>query len=666
MRIDGPQITGSFSLNGDGIQDLGSLVTTSSLNTYTSSTDIKIGTIESTTHSLNSFTSSATTRLNSIEGVTGSYATTGSNQFDGSQAITGSLTVTGDIIAQTLNVQQVTSSVLYSSGSNIFGNSLSNTHQFTGSLSVTGSLSLNGLSTITGTGTRTENFIPKFGSGGNTIQNSLIFDNGTSVGINNANPNAGYILDANGFIRATGYGVFSNSLNVGFLLRHSDWTGVPGSDNLAIASNQGDLTFFTNGSATERMRITSAGTLLIGTPNQIGRVQIRDTSAGISQINIPLMLRGDGDSNSNTGQVIAFMGTTGSTAYSYIGGRIDRDGAGDNAQALIFGTNDTNTLPVERMRITSGGNVGIGTTNPTAKLTVVSDATDTSFGQIRAVGLTNAAKMTNIGYHTTGNYGFIQPMIAGTGYSPLALNPEGGNVGIGIDNPAAPLTVRSVGATGILLEQDKINSAVSSRIVARNSSITGTIRYDTGGWRFNTNATLNETSGTERVLISTDGYLRMLVDSNGIQFNGDTAAANALDDYEEGTWTPTFQSLSVNVSANYSNRLGTYTKIGNMVYAFFDMDATSISGTRSGAIITGLPYTVSNSLAGYSVGQYRDASSIEAAPDNTVLKGFAERGQSFIYLQFDNTGTAEFATNSSSVVWKSTGGRITGYVIYQT
>ncbi len=83
MRIDGPQITGSFSLNGDGVQDLDSLVTTSSLNTYTSSMETTMGHVNTATHSLNTFTSSAATRLNSIEGVTGSYATTGSNVFIG-------------------------------------------------------------------------------------------------------------------------------------------------------------------------------------------------------------------------------------------------------------------------------------------------------------------------------------------------------------------------------------------------------------------------------------------------------------------------------------------------------------------------------------------------------------------------------------------------------
>lgn len=69
----------------------------------------------------------------------------GSTILAGNTTITGSLLVTGNITAQTLVVQTITSSVLYSSGSNIFGNSLTNTQQFTGSVSVTGSsVSFNG------------------------------------------------------------------------------------------------------------------------------------------------------------------------------------------------------------------------------------------------------------------------------------------------------------------------------------------------------------------------------------------------------------------------------------------------------------------------------------------------------------------------------------------
>ncbi len=65
---------------------------------------------------------------------TGTYATTGSNSFNGNQTITGSLTVTSDITANRLVVNTVSSSVVYSSGSNVFGNNISNTQVFTGSL----------------------------------------------------------------------------------------------------------------------------------------------------------------------------------------------------------------------------------------------------------------------------------------------------------------------------------------------------------------------------------------------------------------------------------------------------------------------------------------------------------------------------------------------------
>jgi hypothetical protein len=63
----------------------------------------------------------------------------------GSLDIAGNLTTTGTITAQKLVVQQVTSSVVYSSGSNVFGNSLSNIQSMTGSVNITGSLTVNGV-----------------------------------------------------------------------------------------------------------------------------------------------------------------------------------------------------------------------------------------------------------------------------------------------------------------------------------------------------------------------------------------------------------------------------------------------------------------------------------------------------------------------------------------
>ena len=64
--------------------------------------------------------------------------------------LTGDLTVTGTLTAQDLVVQEITSSIIYSSGSNKFGNELSNSHNFTGSVNITGSLNVNGAEVGTG------------------------------------------------------------------------------------------------------------------------------------------------------------------------------------------------------------------------------------------------------------------------------------------------------------------------------------------------------------------------------------------------------------------------------------------------------------------------------------------------------------------------------------
>jgi len=96
----------------------------------------------------------------SLESVSGSYANSSSFASDISSnsssigslnaasssyllnttdTLTGDLTVTGEVVAQTLHVQEVTSSIVYSSGSNIFGENVSDTQTFTGSLQVSGS-----------------------------------------------------------------------------------------------------------------------------------------------------------------------------------------------------------------------------------------------------------------------------------------------------------------------------------------------------------------------------------------------------------------------------------------------------------------------------------------------------------------------------------------------
>ena len=94
---------------------------------------------------------------------------------------------------------------------------------------------------------------------------------------------------------------------------------------------------------------------------------------------------------------------------------------------------------------------------------------------------------------------------------------------------------------------------------------------------------------TERIRIPNTG---------GIAFNGDTAAANALNDYEEGTWTPNplFESNEAGETAltGSGGLFGRYTKIGNLVYCHFSVNFTGRSGTASGVFyIGGLPFAIS-------------------------------------------------------------------------
>ena len=84
-------------------------------------------------------------------------------------------------------------------------------------------------------------------------------------------------------------------------------------------------------------------------------------------------------------------------------------------------------------------------------------------------------------------------------------------------------------------------------------------------------------SGTADAAITFTEKVR--IDSDGLKFNGDTAAANALDDYEEGTWSTSPSTSNV---TNITVSKQTYTKIGRKVFIQLKIVATVTSaGTRT-------------------------------------------------------------------------------------
>ena len=76
---------------------------------------------------------------------------------------------------------------------------------------------------------------------------------------------------------------------------------------------------------------------------------------------------------------------------------------------------------------------------------------------------------------------------------------------------------------------------------------------------------------------------------------GADASANELDDFEQGTFTPSFDIAGGSVTASYSNRRKAfYTKVGKMVTVWmeFETNNLSLTGGTGNAQITGLPFTV--------------------------------------------------------------------------
>ena len=85
------------------------------------------------------------------------------------------------------------------------------------------------------------------------------------------------------------------------------------------------------------------------------------------------------------------------------------------------------------------------------------------------------------------------------------------------------------------------------------------------------------------------------IDADGVKFGSDTAAANALSDYEEGTWTPTAGAGATGISVDTNNCV--YVKVGNLVTLHFEIYyPTGLSATTFK--ITGVPFQIDEESLG--------------------------------------------------------------------
>jgi hypothetical protein len=340
-------------------------------------------------------------------------------------------------------VQQVTSSIIYSSGSNNFGCDLNSRQTFTGSVLITGSLTNTGATCFVG------NTIVS------TVGNTTLTINGTSGvpalsftntgGTNNIYGGVGSVanitlapgdvnavkifaagcvscfagaITANGGLliagSPTGYPLGELQFN---LTTNNSYSGIStlgtGTTTLYFdhraTSNTGNFVF-RNGTAAANTLLTIAGSGAITATNTINVEQ--SNSAASTQMVISNT--SNASATTKTSQLLFKISDTAGTQKNSAYIQAIPDGVNVLDAHLAFGTRLSDSDSNEKMRITAGGNVGIGTCSPAQSLEVNGNILASSTGKI---GFRYSSGDGNYySYLRSGTAGSIGPIILGGGF----------------------------------------------------------------------------------------------------------------------------------------------------------------------------------------------------------------------------------------------------------
>ena len=216
-----------------------------------------------------------------------------------------------------------------------------------------------------------------------------------------------------------------------------------------------------------------------------------------------------------------------------------------------------------------------------------------------AVGASGTPAIAASGDANTGIYFPAADTIAFTeGGNEVARFDSSGRLGINSTEPTRPLTVatpsgQTVNILGVFDSSDANPATVSNCVIAFSDPTSTGGQFSTRLGSVGDSLAFYTNGANERLRILSGG---------GITFNGDTATANALDDYEEGTWTPTFSAPGATFT--YSSQLGSYIKIGTLVYAAFFVQISAVSGGSGTCGMGGLPFATGNSASNPNPGGF--------------------------------------------------------------
>ena len=311
------------------------------------------------------------------------------------------------------------------------------------------------------------------------------------------------------------------------------------------------------------------------------------------------------------------------------------------------------------------------------------DQTDESTATATFGSWDSGGMRTYFGVNNTNSYTYIGSVKSATSYGNLVLQPNGGNLLVGTTSATASPSSYSLSGS-----QTHIYGALSA-----NSNSTAFSDQKTTLWIDNSSASTNNEYAKSALLISSyEGagsnpgpmarfYRQVfpsaparvfevnnlgnigLGDTNasttgtGITFPATQSAssdANTLDDYEEGTWTP-----SLGGTATYSQQSGRYTKVGRIVTISFDI-AIGTLGTGSVGSISGLPFTQGSGVvrSGITVAYYN-----ALAVSVIYIVGVVDGATSNIFF---SSSAASSASITDAVSPFGNGARIIGSGTYIT
>ena len=447
-----------------------------------------------------------------------------------------------------------------------------------------------------------------------------------SAGIGTASPDSNTQLHVNNSSSSGTIRITSSTNSQGLsLTARGDGTG----SQIVAEGTNSHLRFYTDsgGTDTERLRIDSSGRVGIGTSSPSAQIHLNQSGTG-SYSTIKL-------SNSGASGRTYEIGVGGSTSGSAYAGNL-----------YFYDV----TAGANRAVIDSSGNVGIGTSSNYADSKL--EVRGTNAGGDVAIRVTNNSTTsgsqagliftTTTADYTTAGIGFERGTDALKFY--VGQSASGG----GFDNATERMRISSSGRLGI-----GDTSPANNLVVSGNASTQ--VKFTcTGGTsvyqRFQNTDNQRGYVGYEgkRLVFYVDNGSNTadkrvaFMDADGLKFNSDTAAANALNDYEEGTWSAVLQyhtnnqDTSANTNGTISPSQATYTKIGNLVYITC-LFVTSGTANYLYKYVTGLPFPASGDAAlkmRIRGGFYRYSATTS---DKFLLTGFIGSGGSSISINTERT-----------------------------